>query len=66
MEPISIPELLNVPVAFSLVNLFTVSMTRHGGGTNQLLSDDQLNLNASMPLVPLHQNFELKLSHFLL
>jgi hypothetical protein len=40
-------------------------MTRHGVGTNQLLSDDQLNLNASMPLVPLHQNFELKLSHFL-
>jgi hypothetical protein len=44
----------------------TVSMTRHGDGTNQLLSDDQLNLSASMPLVPLHQNFELKLSHFLL
>jgi hypothetical protein len=55
-----------VPVAFSLINLFTVSMTRHGGGTNQLLSDDQLNLSASMPLVPLHQHFELKLSHFLL
>jgi hypothetical protein len=35
----------NIPIAFSLVNLFTVSMTRHGGGTNQLLSDDQLNMD---------------------
>jgi hypothetical protein len=40
-------------------------MTRYGDGTNQLVSDDQLNLSASMPLIPLHQNFELKLSHFL-
>jgi hypothetical protein len=45
--------------AFSLINLFTVSMTRYGDGTNQLVSDDQLNLSASMPLIPLHQNFDI-------
>ena len=55
-----------VHFAFSLRTFLIVSQIKFGGGTNQLFSEDQSKLKAFIPLVHVHQNFELNLSHFLL
>ena len=57
---------IRVHFAFSLRTFLIVSQVKFGGGTNQLFSEDQSKLKAFIPLVPVHQNFELNLSHFLL
>lgn len=57
---------IRVHFTFSFRTSLIVSQTKFGRGTNQLFSEDQSNLKAFIPLVPLHQNIELNLSHFLL
>ena len=57
---------IRVQVAFSLRTFLIVSKIKFGGGTNQLFSEDQSKLKAFIPLLPVHQHFELNMSHFLL
>jgi hypothetical protein len=49
---------INVSLHFSCSNLFITCGIKRGRGTNQLLVHYHVNLNASIPAVPGHQNLE--------